>query len=75
MHLLSFDAPEMTILVGGLRTLGATSNSNPDLGVFAHNREALTKDFFVNLLDMDTKWNQVDDYLYEGVDASTGENK
>jgi catalase-peroxidase len=54
-QLLTLSAPEMTVLVGGLRVLGA-SVDRTKLGVFTHRPETLSNDFFVNLLDMDTQW-------------------
>jgi catalase-peroxidase len=52
---LTLPAPEMTVLVGGLRVLGANVGQSP-LGVFTERPGALTTDFFVNLLDMGTQW-------------------
>ncbi len=71
--LLSLTAPEMTVLVGGLRVLGANS-SGSSLGVLTDRCGALTNDFFVNLLDMGTQW-QVSqaENVYEGRDRATGE--
>jgi catalase-peroxidase len=54
--LLGLTAPEMTVLVGGLRVLGANT-AHAGHGVFTARPETLTNDFFVNLLDMDTEWN------------------
>src|SRR5687768_3678111 len=54
-HMLTLSAPEMTVLVGGLRVLNANVEAS-NLGVFTHRPETLTNDFFVNLLDMNTKW-------------------
>src|ERR1035438_2544758 len=54
-NLLTLTAPEMTVLIGGLRALNANFG-HPELGVFTKRPEALTNDFFVNLLDMNTKW-------------------
>ncbi len=59
-QLLGLSAPEMTVLVGGLRVLGATHGGKKD-GVFTDRPGQLTNDFFVNLLDMGTAWKQVDD--------------
>jgi len=74
--LLDLSAAEMTVLVGGLRTLGATYQGS-DLGVFTDQPETLNNDFFVNLLDMDTEWEPVSDErnVYEGRDRETGEVK
>ncbi|CAB4859566.1 unannotated protein [freshwater metagenome] len=71
--LLTLTAPEMTALVGGLRVLGANSGGS-QLGVLTHRPQQLTTDFFVNLLDMGTKWGpSVAEGVYEGVDRQTGE--
>jgi catalase-peroxidase len=59
-QLLGLTAPEMTVLVGGLRVLGANAGGSRN-GVFTHRVGQLTNDFFVNLLDMGTAWKQVDD--------------
>jgi catalase-peroxidase len=58
--LLGLSAPEMTVLLGGLRVLGANHGNRPH-GVFTNRVGQLTNDFFVNLLDMDTVWQVVDD--------------
>ena len=75
-ELLTLTAPEMTVLVGGLRVLGANSGKSKH-GVFTNKPETLTNDFFVNLLDMGTKWLPSDgsDGLYEGRDRKTNEVK
>ncbi|MEQ9410302.1 MAG: catalase/peroxidase HPI [Fuerstiella sp.] len=75
-HLLTLTAPEMTVLVGGLRVLD-TNVGFPQLGVFTKRPRTLTNDFFVNLLDMDTEWQQspVCEHFFEGRDRSTGEVK
>ncbi|MCB1232325.1 MAG: catalase/peroxidase HPI [Verrucomicrobiae bacterium] len=75
-QLLTLTAPEMTVLVGGMRML-ETNVGDPTLGVFTDKPGALTNDFFVNLLDMSTKWNQseVCEFFYEGKDRATGEVK
>jgi catalase-peroxidase len=69
-QLLSLTAPEMTVLVGGMRALGANHGGNKH-GVFTSQPGALTNDFFVNLLDMSTQWKAVDGH-YEGRDRKTG---
>ncbi|MEV4756901.1 catalase/peroxidase HPI [Micromonospora sp. NPDC049559] len=73
-NLLTLSAPEMTVLVGGLRVLGATYQQSPH-GVFTATPGALTNDFFVNLLDLGTTWHAVseDANLFEGRDSATGE--
>jgi catalase-peroxidase len=73
-NLLTLSAPEMTVLVGGLRVLGANSGQSP-LGVFTSNPGSLTNDFFVNLLDLGTTWTASADDVFEGRDADTGELK
>ncbi|MBL9022030.1 MAG: catalase/peroxidase HPI [Myxococcales bacterium] len=72
-HLLGLTAPEMTVLVGGLRALGANFGGTSH-GVFTRRPGALTNDFFVNLLDMGTKWQRVEgaDGVFEGRDRKTG---
>jgi catalase-peroxidase len=75
-HLLTLSAPEMTVLVGGLRVLGANTGKSQH-GVFTQRPETLSNDFFVNLLDMRTKWQRSakDDAVLEGVDRATGAAK
>jgi catalase-peroxidase len=72
-QLLRLTAPEMTVLVGGLRTLGATTQGSKN-GVLTKKPGTLTNDFFVNLLDMSTEWKpaQGADGVYEGRDRKTG---
>ncbi len=70
-QLLRLTGPEMTVLVGGLRVLGANAGGSKH-GVFTNKPEALTNDFFVNLLDMSTQWQPAgDDGVYEGRDRKT----
>jgi len=75
-QLLTLSAPEMTVLVGGLRVLGANVEQSAH-GVFTQTPETLTNDFFVNLLDMATKWTTVSEKEdeFEGQDRKTGEVK
>ncbi|MEO1048701.1 MAG: peroxidase family protein, partial [Pseudomonadota bacterium] len=76
-HLLGLSIPELTVLVGGMRALGANAG-NTSHGVFTDRVGALTPDFFVNLLDMSTKWTPVEgsgDEEYVGTDRSTGAEK
>ncbi|MGH1428970.1 MAG: catalase/peroxidase HPI [Arenicella sp.] len=73
-QLLNLTAPEMTVLVGGLRVLNANTGHSKQ-GVFTDNPGSLTNDFFVNLLDMSTKWKATGRNAYEGADRSTGEVK
>ena len=71
--LLSLTAPEMTVLIGGLRVLGANTGGSP-LGVLTDRVGNLTNDFFVNLLDMGTRWQVSEtEHVYEGRDRHTGE--
>ena len=75
-QLLTLTAPEMTVLLGGLRVLGANHGGSPH-GVFTDRPGALTNDFFVNLLDMGTAWKQAEGSksVYEGRDRATGDLK
>jgi catalase-peroxidase len=73
---LMLTAPEMTVLVGGMRTLGANFGDSKH-GVFTERTDMLSNEWFVNLLSMDTEWKKSDkaDYLYEGRDRKSGELK
>ena len=73
---LTLTAPELTVLVGGMRVLN-TNTSFPQLGVLTKRPEALTNDFFVNLLDMSTQWQKsaMCTHFFEGRDSKTGEVK
>ncbi|MFC4003613.1 catalase/peroxidase HPI [Prauserella oleivorans] len=78
-NLLTLSTPEMTVLVGGMRALGANYD-NSKLGVFTDKPGSLTNDFFVNLLDMSTEWKPVSENsetseTFEGRDRATGELK
>ncbi|GAA1817358.1 catalase/peroxidase HPI [Luedemannella flava] len=74
-NLLTLSAPELTVLVGGLRVLGANYKQS-SLGVFTDTPGSLTNDFFVNLLDLGTEWAPTaEDGIYEGRDAATGKVK
>ncbi|MEU2392258.1 catalase/peroxidase HPI [Streptomyces sp. NPDC007369] len=75
-NLLTLSAPELTVLVGGLRVLGA-NHQQTQLGVFTATPGVLTNDFFVNLLDLGTTWKATseDAHTFEGRDAATGELK
>jgi len=75
-QLLTLTAPEMTVLVGGLRVLGASHGKSPH-GVLTRRPGTLTNDFFVNLLDMGTEWKATskEEDLFEGRDRATGEKK
>ena len=66
-------APELTVLIGGLRALGANHGGSKH-GVFTDKPGVLTNDFFVNLLDMGTEWksSETAENVYEGVDRATG---
>jgi catalase-peroxidase len=74
-NLLTLSAPEMTVLVGGLRVLGANAGQSP-LGVLTRAPGSLTNDFFVNLLDMGTAWTATseDAETFDGRDVATGES-
>ncbi len=75
-HLLTLTAPEMTVLVGGMRVLNANVGGSA-LGVFTKQSEMLTNAFFVNLLDMNTTWqaSSTSEQVFEGRDRGTGELK
>jgi catalase-peroxidase len=75
-QLLTLTAPEMTVLVGGMRALNANFGQ-PKHGVFTNRPETLTNDFFVNLLDMNTKWqaSSTSDGVFEGRDRATDKIK
>jgi catalase-peroxidase len=71
-QLLTLTAPEMTVLVGGMRVLGANFGKSPH-GVFTKRPETLTNDFFVNLLDMGTEWKATsDENVFEGHERKSG---
>ena len=73
-QLLTLTAPEMTVLIGGLRVLN-TNYRGSKHGVFTKNPETLTNDFFINLLDLNTSWKAIseDENLFEGSDRETGD--
>lgn len=75
-QLLSLTAPEMTVLIGGLRVLDTNYDGSAH-GVFTHNKAKLSNDFFVNLLDMSTEWKPADDHkeIFEGKDRKSGATK
>lgn len=75
-QLLTLSAPEMTVLVGGMRSLNTNYNGS-NHGIFSDKKDMLTNDFFVNLLDMSTEWKAIDDTkeVFEGRDRKTGEVK
>jgi catalase-peroxidase len=75
-QLLTLTAPEMTVLIGGMRVLGANHGQSQH-GVFTKRPETLTNDFFVNLLDMGTEWKATseDEDVFEGHDRKTGKPK
>jgi catalase-peroxidase len=75
-YMLTLTAPEMTVLVGGLRALGANVGGARH-GVFTDRPEALSNDFFVNLLDLGTEWktSESEENVYEGRDSTTGQVK
>jgi catalase-peroxidase len=73
-NLLTLTAPEMTVLLGGMRALNTNYDGSAH-GVFTKRPGQLTNDFFVNLLDMGTQWKATGDDTFEGVDRKTGEKK
>ncbi|MCF8303608.1 MAG: catalase/peroxidase HPI [Bacteroidales bacterium] len=75
-QLLTLTAPEMTVLIGGMRALNANFDDSKH-GVFTQKPEVLTNDFFVNLLDMETDWEPTDEKceFFEGTDRATGKRK
>jgi len=75
-QMLTLTAPEMTVLVAGMRALNANVGQT-EYGIFTDQPGTLTNDFFVNLLDINTRWQKSDkcDHLYEGVDLGSGEVK
>ena len=75
-NLLTLSAPEMTVLIGGMRVLNANTG-NIQLGVFTKRPETLTNDFFVNLIDMNTEWKKsaVCEHFFDGRDSKTGKIK
>ncbi|MCW2557757.1 MAG: catalase/peroxidase, partial [Mycobacterium sp.] len=74
-YFLDVTAPELTVLIGGLRALGANHGGSKH-GVFTDTPGVLTNDFFVNLLDMSTSWKSgTDENVYEGVDRASGKTK
>src|SRR6202034_1620018 len=70
-QLMRLTGPEMTVLVGGLRVLGANAGGSKH-GVFTKKVGTLTNDFFVNLLDMSTEWSPASENTYEGRDRKSG---
>lgn len=72
--LLGLTPPEMTALVGGLRVLGVT-NFGSTHGILTENVGTLSTDYFVNLLDLNTEWREIEGHLFEGVDRKTKEGK
>ena len=74
-QLLNLTAPEMTVLIGGLRVLGA-NYGDTDYGVFTKKTDTLSNDFFINLVDMSTEWKPAkEDGLYEGTCRKSGKHK
>lgn len=75
-QLLNLTAPELTVLIGGMRSLNANFDGSSH-GIFTQNPGVLSNDFFVNLLDMSTQWKSAseDNELYEGTDRKTGDKK
>jgi catalase-peroxidase len=73
-QLLGLTAPEMTVLVGGMRVLGTNYKGSGD-GVFTNKSGVLSNDFFVNLIDMNNKWSIAENNKYEIIDRSSGNIK
>ncbi|HWO74218.1 MAG TPA: catalase/peroxidase HPI [Dehalococcoidia bacterium] len=73
-YMLNLTAPEMTVLLGGMRALKANAGQTQH-GILTDRPETLTNDFFVNLLDMSTEWKATGPYMYEGRDRATGKVK
>ncbi|MBL4804774.1 MAG: catalase/peroxidase HPI [Alphaproteobacteria bacterium] len=74
-NLLTLTAPEMTVLIGGLRVLDTNYDGSKN-GVFTDKTDTLNNDFFINLLDMGTEWKKgSDEFIYEGFDRKSGEKK
>ena len=75
-QLMKLSAPEMTVLIGGMRVLN-TNFDKSNHGVFTKNTERLTNDFFVNLLDMSTTWKEVDknEQLFKGINRKSNKVK
>lgn len=75
-NMLTLTVPEMTVLIGGMRVLGANADSSKH-GIFTKNPGVLSNDFFINLLDMSTKWQKssIEEGLYEGIDRQNGQVK
>ena len=74
-HMLNLSAPEMTVLVGGLRMMGANA-AGSTAGVFTDKSDTLSNDFFVNVLDLDTVWAPAgDDGIHKGTDRASGADK
>ncbi|WP_226638345.1 catalase/peroxidase HPI [Novosphingobium profundi] len=73
-QLMGLTAPEMTVLVGGMRVLG-TNHGNSELGVFTEREGVLSTDFFVNLVDMGNRWEKMEDGNYAVIDRASGETK
>jgi len=75
-QLMKLSAPEMTVLIGGMRILN-TNFDNSNHGVFTKKKDQLTNDFFVNLLDMNTTWKEIDknEQLFKGIDRATNKHK
>ena len=73
-QLMTLTAPEMTVLVGGMRVLGTNANNSVH-GVFTKQSESLSNDFFVNLLDINTTWKAYTDNqdVFEGTDRASGD--
>lgn len=74
-QLLNLTAPEMTVLIGGLRSLNITHSSSKALGVLTEKPGVLSNDFFINILDMNIDWEKISENLYLGKDRKSGAHK
>lgn len=74
-QLLGLTAPEMTVLIGGLRSININHSSSQDIGILTDKPGVLSNDFFINILDMNTVWEKINDNLFIGKDRKTGIEK
>ncbi|STO31258.1 Catalase-peroxidase [Fusobacterium necrogenes] len=74
-QLLGLTAPEMTVLIGGLRSININHSSSQNIGILTDKPGVLSNDFFINILDMNTVWEKINDNLFIGKDRKTGIEK